>query len=281
MVSLRIRNLFSSWPIVILAISGGLLPGCSTALSTLQTAETVPKGHWQATGGMDVAIPVTRVIDAVDAAIDLEEKLRDDPGYEPTEAELQDYADAAIGLALSPPGTGIDLMLRRGFTDQLDVGVRYTTTGLHADAKFMFLRPTAPDGWTGSLSLGYAYHNFDGFIFDVLELLRIDDFSRHDLEVPIIFGKKLRYGHYWLGPKLVVAFVSIDAKLEYADETLQTDDTIYYYGGFAGASFGYRGVEVFAELTVMEMLAEPTIFGRKRDLGGTIVMPSAGLMARF
>src|SRR5688500_12382043 len=88
MVSLRIRNLFSSWPIVILAISGGLLPGCSTALSTLQTAETVPKGHWQATGGMDVAIPVTRVIDAVDAAIDLEEKLRDDPGYEPTEAEL-------------------------------------------------------------------------------------------------------------------------------------------------------------------------------------------------
>jgi hypothetical protein len=275
-----IQILFPSWTIAISAISAAFLTACTTAISTVQPADTVPKGHWHVSGGIDVAIPVSRIVDVLDAAIDLEEKLRDDPGYEPSDEELEGYAEAAFALALSPPGTGLDFMLRYGLADHLDAGLRYTPTGVHIDAKWQFLRSDA-GGWDGALSVGYAYHLFDGLLFDVLELLRIDDFSRHDVEIPIIFGKKHRFGRIWLGPKAIIAFVSIDATLELADESLTTEDVMYYLGGFGGLSLGFRGFEAFAELTVMDLVAEPTVLGAERDLGGVVIMPSVGVLGRF
>jgi hypothetical protein len=260
--------------------------GCSTALSTVQTAETLPRGKWHVGAGMDVGVPVSRIADALSAAADIEEKVRDQgTNYMPTDEDRQQYADAMIGLALSAPGAGVDLMLRYGLGAHLDLGVRYTTTGFHGDVKWQFLGSNAADvyGWSGAVSLGYANHSFSGLVFDVLELVKIDDFSRHDFEVPLILGKRFgRFGRTWFGPKFIAAKVHIDATLaKLSDEPLDTDGWIYYVGGFAGVSAGYKGIEAYVELTAMNMVAKPTIFGRERDLGGLVVMPSFGIMARF
>jgi hypothetical protein len=261
--------------------------GCSTALSTMQSAETLPARKWHVGVGMDVAVPVSRIADALQAAYHVEEKVRaEGTNYTPTDEDRREYTDAIIGLALSAPGTGVDVMVRRGLGAQVDVGARYTTTGLHADVKWQFLGSNrvdaAADGWNGALSVGYGYHSFDGLLFDVLELVQVDDFSRHDLEVPLIFGRRFgRFGRTWFGPKLIAAKVHVDAQLQRLDATLDTDAWITYVGGFAGIAGGYRGFEAFVELTVMDLRAKPTILGEKRDLGGIVVMPAAGVVARF
>lgn len=264
--------------------------GCSTAISTMQSAETLPRRKWHLGVGTEVAVPVSRIVDALQAAYDVEEKVRTQgSNYTPTDEDRRQYTDAMIGLALSAPGTGVDIMVRYGVGAMLDVGARYTTTGLHADVKWQFLGSNVADGaaleaagWNGALSVGYAYHSFDGLIFDVLELVQIDDFSRHDVEVPLIFGRRFgRYGRTWFGPKFIAAKVHVDAQLKELDTSLDTDAWIYYVGGFAGIAGGYKGFEAFVELTVMDLRAKPTILGEKRDLGGLVFMPSAGVTARF
>lgn len=257
-----------------------LMSGCATTLSTMQPADTLPAGGWHAGAGMNAIVPVTRVADALDAASQLEDRVAADPNHEPTDEERRDYLDAALGLALGAPGVTYDLMLRHGFADRFDAGIRWTTTGLHVDGKLQFLRH--PSGWNGSISVGYVHHFFDGLLFDVLELIEIDDFSRWDIEVPVLFGRSIGdWGTVWGGPKYVFARYSLDAAIMDAGGVESSDGSIHYIGGFAGFAAGYRWVRVFTELTVMNMFAEPVILGEPTDIGGVIVVPSAGLMVRW
>jgi hypothetical protein len=256
---------------------------CATALSTAQSPEALPSGTWQVHAGSEINVNVSRVADAIDKALDLEDRIASDPTYTPSDEERREYADAAIGLALNAPGPIFDLMVRRGFGHRVDAGIRYTTTGLGLDLKLQFLGGGSAAGWDGAISLGYMRHSFDGFIFDLLEKVHVDDFTRHDLIVPLIFGRPAgRFGRVWLGPKFQMAWVHVDATLQdISDEPLTTDDEIYYFGGFAGVSGGYKGIEAYLELTVMYAMSNPLIYGRERDLGGVIVAPTVGLSARF
>lgn len=256
-----------------------LAAGCATTISTMQPADTLPPGGWHVGGGLNVNVPATGVVRALDAAISLEEKLRDDPSYEPTEAEERRYLDAALGLALNPPGVTQEVMVRYGLLDRVDAGLRWSTTGIHVDGKLQFLRG---GGWDGSIAVGYVHHLFDGIVFDALELLRIDDFSRKDVEVPVIFGRRLgSWGTLWGGPKLVLGWYHLDAALAEAEVAGSTDGTLRYLGGFAGFGAGYRAFRGFVELTVMHLSARPVVLGQKVDLGGVVVMPSVGVMVRW
>jgi hypothetical protein len=255
------------------------LPACSTALSTMQPADTLPPGDWHIGGGVSVDLPVTRIGAALDQAYTVGDKYRQNSEYRPSAEEQRQVFDAAVGLALNAPGVTYDLMVRYGVYDRIDLGVRWTTTGLHFDAKFQFLRDA---GWDGSISVGYGWHFFDSIIFGVLDFLRIADYSRHDLEVPVIFGRRFgRWGYVWGGPKYVMARYSIASFLPNVTEPFASSGFIHYIGGFAGFAAGYRWVFVFAELTVMDMIAKPVILGQPTDIGGAIVVPSLGVMARF
>jgi hypothetical protein len=283
----RSPTVIGLWAALGIALAAATGAACTTSISTMQSAEALPRRKFRLSAGMDVAVPVSRIADALQAAYDVEEKIRDQgANYTPTDEDRERYADAIIGLALSAPGAGPEVMLRYGLGSGVDVGARYTQTGLHADLKWQFLGSSteepAASGWNGALSVGYAYHLFDGLIFDLLEYVRVDDFTRHDFEVPLVLGKRLKqYGRVWFGPKAIFARVHVDAQLEELDASLDTDGWIYYFGGFAGIAVGVRGFEVFAELTIMDLLAHPTILGRERDLGGIVVMPAAGVSARF
>ena len=253
---------------------------CTTALSTTQTADTLPKGHWRLTAGANFAIPASRIVSLVDKADDISKAYANDPNYTPTQQQQNDLEDAGLGLALNAPGPTPDLMLRYGLSDRFDAGARYTTTGVHGDVKVQFLRDAG--GWDGSLSLGYARHIFDGLAFDLLDKLHVDDFSRWDLEVPIIFGRKFgTWGRLWLGPKYDFGRYHIDAKIVNVAKTRTADGPIHYVGGFVGFSAGYKWLHAFVELTVMDMIATPTIQDRKVDIGGIVVVPAFGLSADF
>lgn len=254
--------------------------GCTTALSTMQPADTLKPGQWHAGAGQNLSVPVSRIVDAVDAAATIADKYASDTNYEPTEEEQRAYLRAVVGLALNAPGVNSDFMLRYGLADKFDAGLRWTTTGVHVDGKFQFLDDES--GWDGSLSLGISHHFFDGFVFDVLEYLKIDDFKRTNFEIPMIFGKKISdFGYFWGGPKYILSKYSVDAKLKNVAGLQSSDGTIHYFGAFAGAGVGYKKVYLFAELTVMNMVARPIILDEETDLGGIVIMPSVGAMARW
>jgi hypothetical protein len=278
-----------------LAVAAVAITGCGTTLSTLQPAEPMRPGHVQAQGAMNVNIPASRIIDAVDTTATLSSRYASDPSYTLTAEDQRQALAAAVGLGLNAPGVNPDLMVRMGVVRNLDVGLRWSGIAAHADAKYRFLRtkePPSPDvepdsaeddpGFQGAVSLGVSKSLYSGFVFSALEFLNIDDYSRWNIEVPAIFGKRLgNLGHVWFGPKYVYSHYTVDASLQNVSITPTTSGSIHHFGAFGGAGLGYKYVFAFVELTVMQMLAKPEIFGQKTDLGGIVVVPSFGVMLRL
>ena len=269
--------------LAVLAWLAILAGGCATPVSTLQPAETLPRGGWHVGAAMDLSLPVSRIGAAVDAAADIASKYSQDPGYTPTPEEQRTYLNAAVGLALNHPAVINDLMVRYGVRDWLEVGGRYAGNSMHLGAKVrLFDQPRWAPGWQGALDISYVHSSFSGVLFDVLSFLNIDDFSRRDVQVPLIFGRRLgRFGRVWLGPKYIYGQVHVDAKLQNVDDTLAVDTHVHYLGGFGGVAVGYSKVFLVAELTVMNMFANPELLGQPTDVGGLMLMPSIGVMARF
>lgn len=283
-----------------LLVVAALATGCSTTLSTLQPAEPMKPLHVQANAALDVVVPVSRVVDAVNVTATLADRYASDSGYKPSEAEQKQALGAAVGLGLSSPGVNPDVMLRMGVVKNLDVGLRWSAITAHADAKYRFLAthdPTpeeeaedaksslgnGPDrGFQGAISIGISKALYSGLIFDLLDQLKIDDYSRWNLEIPVIFGARLRdFGHVWFGPKYVYSHYSVDASLQNVGIVPEVSGSIHHLGGFGGIAVGYKVFFVFAELTIAKMWAKPEIFGQATDLGGITVMPAFGIMLRI
>jgi hypothetical protein len=272
--------------------------GCSTTLSTLQPAEPMRPGHVQANAAVDVNVPASRIVDAIDVVADLGKRYVSDPGYRPSDEEQRQALAAGVGLAVSAPGVSPDVMLRVGVLKHLDVGVRWSGVAAHADAKYRFFATKdasaadeqavdrvgdGPDrGFQGAVSLGVSKDIYSGFAFEALEYLKVVHYSRWNIELPVIFGARLgRFGHYWFGPKYVLSTYSIGASLKNIGIVPSASGAIHHLGAFGGVGVGYKVVFVFFELTIMEMFAEPEIFGRRTDLGGIVAAPAGGLMLRL
>ena len=283
-----------------LAIVAALVAtGCSTTLSTLQPAEPMRPGHVQAQAALDVNVPAGRIVDAVDVAATLAARYVSDPGYTPTTEEQRQALAAAVGLGLASPGVNPDVMFRMGLVKDLDVGVRWSGLAAHVDSKYRFLstkEPSAeeereaqravgdgPDhGFQGAVSIGISKALYSGFVFNALDFLDVGDYTRWNIELPVIFGARVGpLGHVWFGPKYVFSAYSVGASLKNVGAVPETRGTIHHLGGFGGLGLGYKVVFVFAELTVTNMFAEPEIFGWKTDLGGIVVVPAGGVMLRL
>ena len=256
-------------------------------------------GHVQAQAALDVNVPASRIVDAVDVAGTLGSRYASDPSYVPTSDEQRQALAAGVGLGLSSPGVNPDFMLRMGVVKNLDVGLRWSGLAAHVDGKYRFLatrEPTAeeeeaergkigngPDrGFQGAVSIGISKSLYDGFVFDALDFLDVGDYSRWNVEVPLIFGSRLGdFGHVWFGPKYVFSTYSVDASLQNVGIVSKSSGTIHHLGAFGGVGVGYKVVFVFLELTIAKMFAEPEVFGQRTDLGGIVVVPAGGLMLRL
>lgn len=261
------------------AASLAFATGCSTTISTLQPAETVGRNKWHVGVAQDVSIPVGRVTSVTSTGATTAAKILADSSYKPTDQDRREILDAGLGLMLNPPGTTPDVMVRYGFVDGFDAGVRYSGTQVHLDAKAQFL--TTADGWAGSVSIGYSRHLYSSTVFDVLEVLDVISFQRHNLELPVQFGHRLGdYGHLWMGAKYIGSYYRMDSALAGVGLP-STAGLMHYVGLNSGIALGYKYVFAMAELTAMEMIAKPEVFGQPVDIGGLVIMPAVGVMARF
>ena len=264
-----------------------LLLGCGTSLATLQPAEPMRPGHVHAVGALDLLLPEV-------SPEDYDLKVANPPSVD--EARQAKYA----ALARSVGGGGInpDVMVRMGVIEDIDVGARYSGSTAHLDAKLRFLstkHPTreeeerekttigsAPDhGFQGAVSVGGSRSLFqpvnsapslDGNVM-------LDGYTRWNLEVPVIFGARfLDLFGVWFGPKYVYSHIDLTV---HADVPIgRASVSVHQLGGFLGVSLGPPLISAFAELTVMQAFANVDVLGGSKDVGGTLIQPSIGVMMR-
>lgn len=280
-----------------------LATSCATNISTLQTAKPLERGQFQVSLGAGAFIPAGQLIDLVDLGIDkgktIKDDIEDDKPVQLTEEDQQRMLSAGIALAVSPPGIVNELSIRAGLANNLDMGLRYSGISWRLDTKYRFhhsgdgaeVPESARKSFDMAIGLAGARHSFKSPVFDVLEIVQINDFSRWDLEVPLYistdFGDIFRL---YAAPKYVYSKTHIDQQLvNYAEQgknvtgfDVRVPATVKseFVGSTFGLSVGYKYVHVFAELTGGYTFCKPNVFGQQRNLGGATFYPAVGIAFR-
>ena len=267
-----------------------LLSSCAPSLSTFQTARVPAKGHFAVAGGFEGSLPVGTLIDAVDTGKDLGAKI--ERGQTLTTDEKWRVFDAGMQLLLSPPSVGYHLSAAYVPVERLEVSLRYAGSALRLGTRYQLLdRDTGP--FDMSAGIGVSRFTYALPISDYIPVLKMDDFTRWQIDVPVLIGMQNRFFRFWTGPRFVATFFDTRLTLELpAGESpvlAAMSGNAYYMGGQAGIGVGYRWIFVAFELTITEMVGHAQVSApaiqdsprRDLDLQGLVIYPSFGLMGEF
>ena len=283
-----------------------LASGCATSISTLQTGKALRRGQVQVATGVGVFIPAGQLLGALQAGYDSRDILLDSVRRDQVSAEERAILErrlmtAGLALAVAPPGVDYELSLRAGLLDRpdLDLGLRYAGGALRLDAKYRIFHrgdpASVPDykrrSFDVALGLGLSRHSFDSPALKVLELVRIDDFSRHDVEVPVYVSADVGgIVTFYAAPKYIYGRTSVDQRLvDYAARGTETTGRAlgvprhvnsHFAGSSGGVAVGYRYVQLFAEITAGYIFSNAHVLGEDRQLGGFTVYPALGIAFR-
>jgi len=272
--------------------------GCATPLSTLTTADTLPKGDMQIAVGSGYYLPLGQLVKTTDLAYNLGKKFNDSfkSGTEPTltDAEKKSMLEAGLSLALAPPAAMFEAGFRYGALDGLELGLRYSPSSWRLDAKWRLWRSSGGAGTVAvALMPAASRFSFSSIVLDLLEYVKVDDFSRYDFDLPLLasmdFGQifklygaaRVSYGRYSLDEKLLTA-QQVATSVVQAPTVLQSvSGSIIHAGGTLGAALGYKYVFAYLELGVHQAMVGTRLLGQNLDLGGLVVYPAFGLTAAW
>ena len=260
--------------------------GCAPALSTFQPAHVAPAGHVQAGGGLEVGVPVGSLDDLIDAGKTLSDKANS--GQALTDDEKWRLFDVGINVALNPPTFGPHVGLAYTVVDRLELNVRYAGEVFRFGVRYQFLdRAKAP--FDLSVGLGLSHDSY-GFSIPDVDVVRVDEFSRWRIDLPVLAGTSRDWMRFWAGPKLMISWFDASMALNLKSEkvTAQLDGHVTYLGGQAGIAFGYKKLFAALELTLAEVwgtahLTSSVLSPTRHDVGVStfIVYPSIGLIAEL
>jgi hypothetical protein len=278
--------------------------GCASTLSTMQTAKPLARGQFQVSGAAGFFAPVGQLGSLIDQGITqgqaIKQAIQSGESYQLPEEEAERLLGVGLALAVAPPGASNELMVRAGVLEShgLDVGLRLSSTSLRFDGKVRLAHGGDPEdgalpdyrskSYDLALGVGLSRHLFKSPVLDALEIVRIDEFSRWDLEVPVYLSLDLGdifklYG----APKYIYSRTSLDSRLvDYSssgqdvsgfDVRLPAQVSSHFFGASVGFALGFRYVHLYAELTAGYSSCRPVLFGQERDLGGMVLYPAVGL----
>lgn len=270
-----------------------LASGCTTTLTQNQTARALAPGKVEV--GISGSIPISsrfagEIADVARATADRLAQA-DNADRPLTETEQREALEAGLALALFHPAVVTEVAGRIGVVDRFDAGFKYAGTLVKADGKYQFA--SSDDGGPDlAVALGLTHHLGYGSsalesAYGLLDFVRLSDYSRNDVELGLLASGEWDdivavYG----GLRYMASFIALDADIERVETASgvphsSLSSTFHYAGATGGLRLGYKHIYATMELTVMRVFAKPTVFGEARDLGGFIISPSFGLLARF
>lgn len=276
-----------AWPLALVSFA---CAGCAGSHTTLQTAETLPRGRFEVIGGGSVPVYGSFSRALVENVSNAARRATSDPAAALTDEELGDALEAALSGVLFQPTFVPELSIRGGLLERFDMGLRYASGSLKLDGKYQFLAGPRLDL---AVSAGYVHHsqvsaNVASSVLSVFDFLRLVDYSRRDLDAALLFNTKVRgpvqlYGalRYVLGWTRLD--VSIPSEVLGGAEAIESSprDPLHSYLGTLGVRIGSRSFGVLLELSAGWVHFEPEVLGRARNLSGPVVTPAGGLDLRF
>lgn len=143
-----------------------------------------------------------------------------------------------------------------------------------------------------AVGLAGSRYLFASKVFEVLDYVQINDFSRWDVEVPLYFSaefgevfklygaSKYLFSRTTMDAKLVGIFQEASERAGY-DFSLPSKVDMHFFGGTVGVALGYRWVHFLLEITGGYTLCRPVVFGQERDLGGVTLYPAGAIQVRI
>lgn len=265
------------------------LGGCAPSLSRMHPAHVAPKGHVQADVGMDVAVP-TGVLDKLTSAGKTLARAGAN-GQRLSEQQQLQVFDAGIAVLAVPPLVAPRASIAYTPIDKLELELGYVGNGFRLGTRYQLM-----DRFTGpfdvSLGVGVARAAVDVPLGNSVPGLRVEGFSRHTLDLPLLIGTSRDWLRVWAGPRLAFTWFSTSLTLQLPEAPPQGGGFSgfgTYYGGQAGVAVGYRQLFLGFELTIVRFNghAEAGVVGtiapggRRLALEATVVQPAVALMGEF
>ncbi len=257
----------------------------------MHPAHVAPKHHAQAEFGMDVSIPTGTISDAIAAA----DTLVDAAGERDlTDQEVQQLYKASAATLLNPPSATPHIGLGFTVVDNLEVSLRYATSSLRLGGRYQFLHKDKHKV-DASVGLGFGYYVLSLPIGDTLKIVELEDFSRFQIDVPLVFGTQGSWYRLWGGPRFMYTRFGTELKLAIPEipgvtsgrtELASFGGNGFYVGGQAGVAVGYKYVFLAFELTFVRLLMNGNLDVLNKpvatlDLSSNVVYPAIGLMGEF
>ena len=238
---------------------------------------------------MDVSVPTGTIQDAIDAADTLVKAAGE---RDLTDGEVQQVYKAATATLLNPPSATPHVGIGFTVVNNLEVSLRYATSSLRLGGRYQFLNKEK-HGIDASAGLGLGYFVLD-LPLDAISIIKLEDFSRFQVDVPIVFGKRGSWYRLWGGPRFMYTRFGTELKLEIDASSTVTpktelasfDGNGFYVGAQAGVAVGYKYVFLAFEFTFVRLIMNGDLSVLQKpmanfDLSSNIVYPSLGLMGEF
>jgi hypothetical protein len=278
----------------------------------MQPASVVPVGHVHAVAAADVSVGVQGIVDAVDSAQELSDRVNN--GGQLTTADFDTVLKTASALLVNTPSVGPHIQLGVGVAPRVEVDFRYALQAIRFGARYQFLGVPAVrelgqgegQGFAGTAGFGYSRYVGAAYLpSEIDSVVLSQDTSRNELDIPLTFGWSNRFAHFWFGPKYLYSKFShnIGVCFDLDDNGTPSagsngcqssgiaslSGSAHYLAGQVGVAVGYRYVWLALELTAARMWASAdgvltdgsaTVSGSfsPRDV---VVAPTVGFLVRL
>ncbi len=271
-------------------LSLGPCVGCAPALSSFTPAHVAPKGHVQAELGLDVSVPTGAMGHVVDAG---EALSAAGDQRELTREEQEQLLRSGAALLLNPPSATPHFGIAYTAWERIELNGRLSAGAIRLGARYQLLQQ-AKSGVDVSVGLGGARYAEEFPIGNQLSLLKVEGFTRWQLDLPLLVGRHENWYRVWAGPRVLFGFYDTGFKLEQPalpgvtnERTVHAslDGVATYLGAQAGAAVGYKRVFLALELTVAklwtssDLVVDGTL--HELELDGAVVYPGVGLLFEF
>jgi hypothetical protein len=281
-------NRLLSRSLLLIGVGVGLASGCATSLSSFQPAHVLPAGHVSLAAGLDGSIPtgaLTRTIDTA-KALSRADML--------SEQDKRTIFAAGFNLALSPPSVVEHVGLTYSPADRWEVGLRYASHAWRIGGRRQLLSQHADgSGWDVTVGLGLQRFSFPLPIDEIISVVRLEEFSRWNIDIPLVIGRSGDFYRFWGGPRLVFSQYGAELVLRApgaagsvaSEDVASVEGQGTYIGLQAGAAFGYKVLFLAFELTVVRFLGSARLqaFGSGGDVdtGTWVIYPGVAIQAQW
>ena len=238
--------------------------------------------------GLDASLPsgaLSRTIDAAKALANADML---------TEAEKRTVFGAGFNLALSPPSVVEHVGLTYAPWTGWEIGLRYAAQAWRVGARRQLLSQAQDGtGWDVTIGLGIQRFGFALPIDEVIPIVRLENFSRYNFDLPLVAGRRGDFYRIWGGPRLVLSRYGAELALRAPEqagsvaneELASVEGQGAYIGLQGGAALGYKMLFLAFELTVVRLLGSARLqaFGTDSDIdtGTWLIYPGLALLGEW